>query len=144
MSHLEKAMYEAMFGALPDAAMLTDGAGKIRLVNPAFISLFQYRPDEVIGQGIDVLSARRADGDAPGNIHLPDPLGDAPNPGDVRYRKQGEVEQLKNRLQAENVYLQEEITTAHHCDQISGQSKGLQEVLRRATGGAHRKRVVRP
>jgi PAS domain S-box-containing protein len=44
VSHLEKAMYEAMFGALPDAAMLTDGAGNIRLVNPAFISLFQYRP----------------------------------------------------------------------------------------------------
>ncbi|MGH8056420.1 MAG: sigma 54-interacting transcriptional regulator, partial [Candidatus Entotheonellia bacterium] len=42
-----------------------------------------------------------------------------------------EVEQLKNRLQAENVYLREEITTAHHCDQIIGQSKALQEVLRR-------------
>jgi Nif-specific regulatory protein len=42
-----------------------------------------------------------------------------------------EVEQLKNRLQAENVYLQEEITTAHHCGEIIGQSRALQEVLRR-------------
>jgi formate hydrogenlyase transcriptional activator len=42
-----------------------------------------------------------------------------------------EVERLKNRLQAENVYLQEEITTTHHCGEIIGQSRALQEVLRR-------------
>jgi transcriptional regulator with GAF, ATPase, and Fis domain len=41
-----------------------------------------------------------------------------------------EVERLKNRLQAENVYLQEEITTTHHCGEIIGQSRALQEVLR--------------
>jgi formate hydrogenlyase transcriptional activator len=42
-----------------------------------------------------------------------------------------EVERLKNRLQAENVYLQEEITTTHRCGEIIGQSRALQEVLRR-------------
>jgi Nif-specific regulatory protein len=42
-----------------------------------------------------------------------------------------EVEQLKNRLQAENVYLQEEITRAHHCGELIGRSHALQEVLRR-------------
>jgi formate hydrogenlyase transcriptional activator len=42
-----------------------------------------------------------------------------------------EVERLKNRLQAENVYLQEEITTTHHGGEIIGQSHTLQEVLRR-------------
>jgi formate hydrogenlyase transcriptional activator len=42
-----------------------------------------------------------------------------------------EVERLKNRLQAENVYLQEEITTTHHCGEIIGESRALQEVLRR-------------
>jgi formate hydrogenlyase transcriptional activator len=41
-----------------------------------------------------------------------------------------EVERLKNRLQAENVYLQEEITTTHHRGEIIGQSRALQEVLR--------------
>jgi formate hydrogenlyase transcriptional activator len=41
-----------------------------------------------------------------------------------------EVERLKNRLQAENVYLQEEITTTHHCGEIIGQSRAIQEVLR--------------
>jgi transcriptional regulator with GAF, ATPase, and Fis domain len=41
------------------------------------------------------------------------------------------VERLKNRLQAENVYLQEEITTTHRCGEIIGQSRALQEVLRR-------------
>jgi Nif-specific regulatory protein len=42
-----------------------------------------------------------------------------------------EVERLKNRLQAENVYLQEEITRSHHCREIIGQSRTLQEILRR-------------
>jgi len=40
-----------------------------------------------------------------------------------------EVERLKNRLQAENVYLQEEITTAHHGGGMIGQSRVLQEIL---------------
>jgi formate hydrogenlyase transcriptional activator len=43
-----------------------------------------------------------------------------------------EVERLKNRLQAENVYLQEELTRAHHCDEIVGRSRTLQAVLERA------------
>jgi formate hydrogenlyase transcriptional activator len=42
-----------------------------------------------------------------------------------------EVERLKDRLQAENVYLREEITTVHHCGEIIGRSRALQEVLRR-------------
>ena len=42
-----------------------------------------------------------------------------------------EVKRLKNRLQAENVYLQEEITTTHQCGEIIGQSRALQQVLHR-------------
>jgi formate hydrogenlyase transcriptional activator len=42
-----------------------------------------------------------------------------------------EVERLRDRLQAENVYLREEITTVHHCGEIIGQSRALQDVLRR-------------
>jgi formate hydrogenlyase transcriptional activator len=42
-----------------------------------------------------------------------------------------EVGRLKNRLQAEHVYLQEEITTTNHCGEIIGRSQTLQEVLRR-------------
>jgi PAS domain S-box-containing protein len=41
-----------------------------------------------------------------------------------------EVERLKNRLQAENAYLQEELTTTHRCGEIIGQSRALQDVLR--------------
>ena len=36
-----------------------------------------------------------------------------------------EVVRLKNRLQAENVYLQEEITTVHHGGEMIGQSRTL-------------------
>jgi len=43
----------------------------------------------------------------------------------------GELEVLKNRLEAENVYLQEEIRTQHNFIDIVGNSPALLEVLRR-------------
>ena len=42
-----------------------------------------------------------------------------------------EVEALKNRLEAENVYLQEEIRTQHNFNEIVGNSPVLLEVLRK-------------
>jgi predicted ATPase len=42
-----------------------------------------------------------------------------------------EVEALKNRLQAENVYLQEEIGTQHNFNEIVGRSPALLDALRR-------------
>ena len=41
-----------------------------------------------------------------------------------------EVEQLKNRLEAENVYLQEEIKVAHNFEEIIGESAAIKEILR--------------
>jgi len=40
-----------------------------------------------------------------------------------------EVELLKNRLQAENIYLQEEIKTEHNFEEIIGQSPAIQRAL---------------
>ena len=42
-----------------------------------------------------------------------------------------EVEELKNRLQAENVYLQEEIKLQHNFDEIISRSEALNSVLRK-------------
>ncbi len=42
-----------------------------------------------------------------------------------------EVEQLKNRLQAENVYLREEMKLQHNFDDIIGRSASLKKVLSR-------------
>lgn len=41
-----------------------------------------------------------------------------------------EVEQLKNRLQAENRYLQEEIKHQHNFEEIIGESQSIKAVLR--------------
>jgi Transcriptional regulator containing GAF, AAA-type ATPase, and DNA binding domains len=41
------------------------------------------------------------------------------------------VERLKNRLQAENVYLREEIRTEHNFEEIIGESQALKNVLRK-------------
>jgi formate hydrogenlyase transcriptional activator len=43
-----------------------------------------------------------------------------------------EVEQLKEQLHAENIYLQEEIMVAHNFGEIIGRSEALQKVLRQA------------
>ncbi|HEU5237745.1 MAG TPA: sigma 54-interacting transcriptional regulator, partial [Pyrinomonadaceae bacterium] len=43
-----------------------------------------------------------------------------------------EVEQLKEQLHAENVYLQEEIMVAHNFGEIIGRSEALQKTLRQA------------
>lgn len=40
-----------------------------------------------------------------------------------------EVNKLKNQLEAENIYLQEEIKLAHNVDEIVGQSNGIKYVL---------------
>ena len=42
-----------------------------------------------------------------------------------------EVERLKNQLHAENLYLQEEIRTQHHFDEIVGESREFTEMLKR-------------
>jgi formate hydrogenlyase transcriptional activator len=64
------------------------------------------------------------------SAHLETAINNAQQAEALR-RALAEVERLKNRLQAENVYLQEEITTTHHWGEIIGQSRALQEVLRR-------------
>ncbi|MGH8010332.1 MAG: sigma-54-dependent Fis family transcriptional regulator, partial [Candidatus Binatia bacterium] len=46
-------------------------------------------------------------------------------------RALSEVEQLKNRLQAENVYLQEEIRGQHNFEEMVGSSPALLEALRK-------------
>jgi formate hydrogenlyase transcriptional activator len=45
-------------------------------------------------------------------------------------RALGELEQLKNHLQDENVYLQEEIKTEYNFEEIIGQSESLKKLLR--------------
>ncbi len=42
-----------------------------------------------------------------------------------------EIEQLKNRLQAENVYLREEIKLEHQFDRVIGESQAMKAVLRK-------------
>jgi PAS domain S-box-containing protein len=64
------------------------------------------------------------------SAHLETAINNAQQAEALR-RALAEVERLKNRLQAENVYLQEEITRTHHRGEIIGRSRILQEVLRR-------------
>jgi formate hydrogenlyase transcriptional activator len=82
----EQATFEAMFNALPAATVLTDLYGEIRLVNPAFTTLFGLPPQDVIGKPIELLSAGRADDQAAGRFQPHGHTGDIATPFDVRYR----------------------------------------------------------
>src|SRR5262245_23768938 len=82
----EQATFEAMFNALPAATVLTDLHGEIRLVNPAFTTLFGSPPQDVIGKPIDLLSVYMADDQAVGRFQPHAHTGDIATPVDVRYR----------------------------------------------------------
>jgi Nif-specific regulatory protein len=82
----EQATCEAMFNALPAAAVFTDLHGEIRMVNPAFTTLFGSPPQDVIGKPIDLLSVCMADDQAVGRFQPHGHTGDIAAPVDVRYR----------------------------------------------------------
>jgi formate hydrogenlyase transcriptional activator len=82
----EQATFEAMFNALPAATVFTDLHGEIRLVNPAFTTLFGSPPQDVIGKPIDLLHVCMADDQAAGRFQPHGHTGASATPVDVRYR----------------------------------------------------------
>jgi PAS domain S-box-containing protein len=50
---------QALFDALPDAAIILDRSGRIKYMNPSASLLFQYKEEEVRGQPIEVLIPAR-------------------------------------------------------------------------------------
>ena len=82
----EQATFEAMFNALPAATVFTDLYGEIRLVNPAFTTLFGSPPQDVIGKPIDLLYVCMADDQAAGRFQPHGHTGASATPVDVRYR----------------------------------------------------------
>ena len=80
-----QAIADAMFNALPEAVALTDISGDIRRVNPAFVALFGFPPEAVLGRPIDVLYASGAEAQSHrlsrGDTHQP------PTPCEARYRR---------------------------------------------------------
>src|SRR5262245_17976358 len=82
----EQATFEAMFNALPAAAVFTNLHGEIRLVNPVFTTLFGSPPQDVIGKLIDLLYVCMADDQAVGRFQPHGHTSDIPTPVDVRYR----------------------------------------------------------
>ncbi len=57
--HEAQARYRALFESAHDAIVVVDGRGKIRLANPQTQYWFGYRPDELIGQPIEMLVPER-------------------------------------------------------------------------------------
>jgi formate hydrogenlyase transcriptional activator len=82
----EQATFEAMFSALPAATVFTDLHGEIRLVNPAFTTLFGSPPQDVIGKPIALFYADTADAIASGRLQPHGHSGAIAKPFDVRYR----------------------------------------------------------
>jgi PAS domain S-box-containing protein len=64
----EQALFRAIFDSLPDPILICDVDGAIRLVNPAFTSVFGFEEPEVLGESMRVLfdsveDWRRLDGE---------------------------------------------------------------------------------
>jgi formate hydrogenlyase transcriptional activator len=82
----EQATFEAMFNALPAAAVFTDVHGEIRLVNPAFTTIFGFPPHDVVGKPLDLLFVSLPDDQSAGRFQPHDHTRDIATPVDVRYR----------------------------------------------------------
>src|SRR5215831_9292296 len=82
----EQATFEAMFNALPAAMVLTDLHGEIRLVNPAFTTLFGFPPQDVIGKPMELLYVCMADDHTVALFQPHGHTGDIAPPVNVRYR----------------------------------------------------------
>jgi formate hydrogenlyase transcriptional activator len=82
----EQATFEAMFNALPAAAVFTDLHGEIRLVNPAFTTLFGCPPQDMIGKPIDLLYGCMAGDQVAGRFQPHGHTGESATSVDVRYR----------------------------------------------------------
>ncbi|MGA2224878.1 MAG: GAF domain-containing protein, partial [Syntrophobacteraceae bacterium] len=52
---LSRAEFEAMFNSIADAVIFADTRSQILIVNPAFIAMFGYEPDEVKGRTTEFL-----------------------------------------------------------------------------------------
>jgi PAS domain S-box-containing protein len=52
---LSRAEFEAMFNSIADAVIFADTRSQILMVNPAFIAMFGYEPDEVKGRTTEFL-----------------------------------------------------------------------------------------
>jgi formate hydrogenlyase transcriptional activator len=125
-----------VLGLTPEEAVGTVGMSLVpdtpdaqRRVKEAFAS---------IGTGTDpggvVLELRRRDDDRPIWIRWwsrPDPGGAFTRTMFIDVTESVELERERARLQQQNVYLQEEIKSAHNFDEIVGQSPALVSVLQR-------------
>jgi len=58
-SESDQEQVKALFDHATEGIILTDDKGKIVLLNPAAFGLFQYAPDELPGQSIDILIPQR-------------------------------------------------------------------------------------
>ena len=58
-SESDQEQVKALFDHATEGIILTDDKGKIVLLNPAAFGLFEYAPDELPGQSIDVLIPQR-------------------------------------------------------------------------------------
>jgi formate hydrogenlyase transcriptional activator len=82
-----RAIADATFNALPEAVALTDISGDILRVNPAFVALFGYHPEAVLGKPIDVLYARGAEAEARSHRLSREDAREPPTPCEARYRR---------------------------------------------------------
>ena len=74
----ETALYVSLFAACPEALLLVDDAGLIRLSNPAADTLLGYPSGELVGQSIEVLVP---DGTRTGHADFHQAFARRPHPG---------------------------------------------------------------
>ena len=79
---------QAMFETMSDALIFVDAQRRIRRVNPAFVSIFGYSAEEVMGRTTEFLYADPGDYAAQGRLRYQNSAGGTVAPYELRYRCQ--------------------------------------------------------
>ena len=83
---------EQVFEAMPEALIYADTQRRILRVNTAFVKMFGYAPEEVIGKTTEVIYARHEDFLEQGRVRFNPEARDVSAPYEIEYRrKNGEI-----------------------------------------------------
>ena len=83
----DKAVFEAIFNAIPDAVLSTDTDRRIIMVNPAAVALFGYDEAELCGQTTEILYADSEDFHAQGRHRFRVDAQTDTAPYEIKYRR---------------------------------------------------------
>ncbi len=139
---------EQVFATMPAALIYADIQRRIIRVNPAFVRVFGYSPEEVLGRNTEFLYERKEDYEEQGRLRFNPGAAPSDDPYEVRFRrKNGEVftgegvsaalRDGEGRKVTGLMSLIRDVTEIRRMESQLEQARKMESVARLASGVAH-------